>query len=534
MNWKRLTIPLFLSLGVLYFCSLNSISLTDPDEVFYSLTAKEMADTQSFITPVIFGHPQFEKPPLFYWSLMGSFELFGVNPAAARLVPVLCGIIGVLMTFLFCRRVFGDEIAHLSAMVLATSALYLFMSKAVLTDIMLSVFMAAAFYAFYLWVLEGKQFWLNAFAVSAGLAVLTKGPVAITILLLTAVIYLCWLKEFKLLREFALNPWVLIFLGVAVPWYAAVIYKHGRAFIDEFLIHDNWHRVIYAEHKKSDTWFFYPMIMTVGLFPWTFYLLMMGRRWKEFSRECLYFLVWMGVTFLVFQRAHSKLASYILPIVPAMVILLSVSLSSVKAHGRRLKIVASLYGLLGAGVLIAPVFLKGMYPEYFWPQALCAVYLFGLAIIGSSVYLWRGNILKAITAKTFAMVLLFLVASMNIPAFLDHAVSDKYLRKIVHDLGYEGLPIVTNKLYARGIYFYTGNPVVVLDHNQQPFWSPHPIEVISDFSQINAFFQSKDRVMCVVKKRYKENLDQYFKGSRINRLIAQDGGKYVLMSEKIK
>jgi 4-amino-4-deoxy-L-arabinose transferase-like glycosyltransferase len=422
----------------------------------------------------------------------------------------------------------------MSAMVLATSMLYLVMSKAVLTDIMLSVCMMAAFYAFYLWVLEGKQIWLNAFAVFAGLAVLTKGPVAIIILLLAGLIYLCWLKEYKLLREFVLNPWVLIFIVVAVPWYAAVIFKYGRTFVDEFIVHDNWHRILYAEHKKSDTWYFYPMVMTAGLFPWTFYLMMIGRRWKEFSRECLFFLIWIGVTFIIFQRAHSKLASYILPVIPAMVILLSISLSAIKDKDRRFIGLACMYGLLGVGIIIAPFILQKHFPEYLWPQAVWALRLFGLAIIGSAVYLWRGHVLKAMIAKSLAMLLIFLIASIQIPSSLDRAAADKYLSQIVHEQGYEGLPIVTNKLFARGIYFYTGNPVVVMDHNKQPFWSPHPIDVISDVAETKAFFEDKDRVLCVLKKSYKKSLDETFKEQRNNRVLAKDGAKLVILSEKIK
>ena len=131
------------------YCGLpNRLSLTDPDEVFYSQTAKEMTQQGSLVTPIIFGHPQYEKPPLFYWLLMAAFELDGVTRTAARSVPALCGLFGVIATFLFCRRVFNARIAWLAAILLATSAIYLVLSMAVLTDIALSMFMMVAFYCF--------------------------------------------------------------------------------------------------------------------------------------------------------------------------------------------------------------------------------------------------------------------------------------------------------------------------------------------------------------------------------------------------
>src|SRR5438093_9319026 len=115
MTKRVWTIVLVLIVAVLYCGALNRLSLTDPDEVFYSQTAKEMLQQDSLVTPLIFGHPQYEKPPLFYWLLMTAFEVDGVTRAAARSVPALCGLLGVIATFLFCRRVFNAEIAWLSA-----------------------------------------------------------------------------------------------------------------------------------------------------------------------------------------------------------------------------------------------------------------------------------------------------------------------------------------------------------------------------------------------------------------------------------
>ena len=63
--------------GVVYFAGLNAFPLSDPDEVFYAQTAREMLERHSVLTPLMFGQPQFEKPPLTYWCLMASFKVFG-------------------------------------------------------------------------------------------------------------------------------------------------------------------------------------------------------------------------------------------------------------------------------------------------------------------------------------------------------------------------------------------------------------------------------------------------------------------------
>lgn len=129
---RLLNIFLVCTILVLYFGSLTVVNLTDPDEVFYSMTAQEMIEHNSFLTPFIFDQPQFEKPPLFYWGLMASFKMFGVHTFTARLVPVMCGLFGLLTTFLFCRRVFSERIAYFVTLMLSASVLYLGMSKAFL------------------------------------------------------------------------------------------------------------------------------------------------------------------------------------------------------------------------------------------------------------------------------------------------------------------------------------------------------------------------------------------------------------------
>ena len=104
MKERLIAVLLLMGIGLLFLSGLNAVPLTDPDEVFYVETAKSMIETENFLTPVMFGHPQFEKPPLFYWMLMWSFHHFGVVPAAARLVPALVGVFGVLATFWFASN----------------------------------------------------------------------------------------------------------------------------------------------------------------------------------------------------------------------------------------------------------------------------------------------------------------------------------------------------------------------------------------------------------------------------------------------
>ncbi len=531
---RSLAAIVFLLVAALYLGALTPIALTDPDEVFYSQTAREMIDQHTLLTPVLFGHPQFEKPPLLYWCLIGSFRIFGMSPFAARLVPVSFGAFGIIATFLFCRRLFGEKAAGISAVLLGTSGLYLVMSDIVLTDIALTALMAAALYCFYLWFLERADSHLYGFATAAALAVLTKGPVALVIVVSTAVIFLALQKDLAAIRRFLVHPWVLLFAALSMPWYAYAWAKYGRAFIDEFIVRDNWDRILYAEHPRNDHWWFYPAILFFGLFPWTSYLVLIGRRWKEFRSAHVFFAVWFAVTFLVFQIAHSKLPSYVLPAFPALIIPAGLALSSWEGRSRRGTALSFVHGFFGVALCVLPSFPRlTEYGPYVWHAAVFALRLMGVLVIVASVALWRGKVLQAVAVEAAGVVLLALLIALSIPESVDRATTSRYVADIVAREGYEGQPVVTTKQLARGIHFYTGNPVVVLHPVKQPWWSPHPVEVLTTNEEITRYFASRSRVICVLQRSSIEELQRLFNGKRLSRVVARDGGKIVLVSEKI-
>src|SRR5947209_17842055 len=81
-----------------------SYPLIEPDEGRYAEIGREMLTSGDWVVPTLNGRPYLDKPPLFYWLLAGSFELFGVSARAARLVPALAALLTVLATFAFGRR----------------------------------------------------------------------------------------------------------------------------------------------------------------------------------------------------------------------------------------------------------------------------------------------------------------------------------------------------------------------------------------------------------------------------------------------
>jgi 4-amino-4-deoxy-L-arabinose transferase-like glycosyltransferase len=508
---------------------MNALPLMDTDEVFYAQTAREMLDNGSLLTPLLFGQPNFEKPPLTYWLLMASFKLFGVHAASARLVPAIFGLLGALATYLFAKRILPKGTAALGALILATGMLYLGQCIGLLTDMVFSVLVAGSLYCFYLWFAEKRDAFLHLFALLLALAVLTKGPVGFVIALLGIVLFLRLTANNATLKSFIFHPWWLVFTAVAAPWYLYAAITYGRAFTWEFLVHDNWHRILRAEHGNLDTWYFYPVLMVVGIFPWTAFLAFLGATFWKYRTPVLFLGSWVLATWGIFAMAHSKLPSYILPLFPALAIALAISLESFTGLRRRTAVAAAISFLFGIGMLAVPFLAKGPFAAELRP-ILLAVAGLGATQLAVGVLLLARRFAPALALAAGGFLAAVLVGSLTLPASAAAGLTDAGIPKIVAEQGLAGQTIVTSKFYVRGVRFYTGSPVVVMDTRPNPFWSPHPVPLLTKDDEVRAFFDAKERVLCVIRPADLERLNRLFAGTRTQNVISSAFDRVVVLS----
>ncbi len=517
--------------GLTYVAGLNVLPLTDPDEVFYAQTAREMLQHHSLLTPLMFGHPQFEKPPLTYWCLMASFQAFGVTPWAARLIPALFGMLGVAATYLLGRRVLPERTAALAALIQASCLVCLGQSIALLTDMVFTSLIVVSMWGFYLWFAERRQRFLYLFAVAAALAVLTKGPVGIIAELLGIVAFLLVTRSREALRSFLLHPWWLVFGVLAAPWYLYAALTYGRAFTWEFLVHDNWDRILRAEHTNFDNQYFYPAVIVVGLIPWTPLLAYLGAGWKKHRSLATFLGMWFLAVYVIFAIAHSKLASYILPLFPALAVLLALSLESIEGTRRRTAVAAALFMLFGAGMIAAPWLAHGPLAAELRPLLL-AVAAFGVVQVACGALLLMRRLAPVVALNAAGFLAIVLLGFLSVPAAATDGFTDAGMPRIVAEQGLAGQTIVASKLYARGVNFHTGNPIAVMDTRANPFWSPHPIPVLWQDDQIRAFFDDKAKVLCVIRPGDVRRLDRLFAGLRTQTVLSDQFDRMVVLSVK--
>ena len=148
-NEKLLIVVLVLFSAAIFLIGLGRMPLTDPDEVFFAETCREMLERGEWLTPYIFGKPQFEKPPFYYWLVLFGFKTFGINEFAARIGSALFGIIGVIGIYLLGKLLVSRKTGFFSGIVLATSLMYIILSRACVTDMVLSVFILYVFLFFF-------------------------------------------------------------------------------------------------------------------------------------------------------------------------------------------------------------------------------------------------------------------------------------------------------------------------------------------------------------------------------------------------
>jgi 4-amino-4-deoxy-L-arabinose transferase-like glycosyltransferase len=508
---KRISI-LFLICCALFLLGNNLFSLTDPDEVFYSLTAKEMAAKNEWLTPFIFGQPQFEKPPLIYWLLEIAFKTFGESPFSARLFPAVFATLGVMAVYFLGLMGFKDERkAFLSALVLATCAFYAGMGKTVFTDMVFSVFILGALTMFMLGFTGRRRQGIGfiGFYIFCALATLTKSPIGLLIPQAAVILFLLYQRQINFLKNWWVPTGVLLYLVLALPWYVYIYDQYGRAFIQEFFYNDHWRRLLAAEHRGNDHWFFYPMTMVAGLFPWSLFLLAawvdLFKRLKSSVTVIDYLcLSWILAVLMVFQMAHSKLASYILPLFPALALMTGNFLGNGLSHIQDRKKIQnllcvsfSLLAVLGMAVMIGHKFyrhyISSLFPMYFLSGSLIALWGIGITLA------LKDRFQTALYVLALSLCPVFLTAFMvrtDIEGYVSSYEASEYIPQ--RSLGV--MTVLTSKANARGIRYYTGQDVAVVDFSGKPFFSPHPVPILDTTDKVISLLEGQHLTLGVVRK----------------------------------
>jgi 4-amino-4-deoxy-L-arabinose transferase-like glycosyltransferase len=410
---RRTLFALLAGFAIAWFCNLGYRHLVKPDEGRYADIPREMIASGDWLTPRINGYRYFEKPPLQYWATAVSLSAFGMNEWAARLWPGLTGFLGVLLVYWAGNRLFGPPAGLLGAAVTASSALYSIIGHLLTLDMALSFFMSVAVFAFAVAQVEadepGRRRWMLCGWAAMALAVLTKGLVGVVLPAGAVAAYVLVQRDWTLLRRLYLVRGGLLFLAIAAPWFVMVSLANPE-FARFFFIHEHFERFLTKEHDRyQPAWYFLPVLL-IGIMPWIVALLPALRdAWRRSGSAFdarRFLLLWCAVVFVFFSASDSKLVGYILPLFPALALLIGDYLASA---GRSVLLAQSaLAAVLGIALAAA-----APWAPDFASEAVPPLLLEGYVpwLIAAGLALLAGGIFSAA----------FLVRGMRVPAALSLA-----------------------------------------------------------------------------------------------------------------
>lgn len=349
------------ALLAVYLVQIGSFPLADPDEGRYAEIPREMLASGDWVTPHLNGVVYFEKPPLLYWLTALSFRVFGPGEAAARAVPALSGVASVLLVFALGRWLLSERAAWLGAAALATSPLFFVTSQLLLTDALLTACMTATLVCVYAaHRAERKRGWVVATAACAACGVLAKGVVALLLPGVAALAFLSLRRDGRTLRALLRPEGLLAFAAVAAPWFVLMARRHPD-FLRFFFLQEHVERFTGGLLHAESVLYYVPVLLG-GPLPWTalaagLALSRVGRRaFGEIPAEARLFLgLWAGVILVFFSFSGAKLATYVVPALPPLALLLGGWLDRVAARGdlsaRATRAGAIAFALCGAAAL---------------------------------------------------------------------------------------------------------------------------------------------------------------------------------------
>lgn len=504
---KYLLVWLGLILIILFLNNSNT-SFWDQDEAAYAGFALRMNETGNYLVPDFTWSEPHRKTPFHFWSIAGSYQLFGANEFATR-IPSILAILGSLFSLYFLgKKTFGRDIAMLAALIMGTSLLPS-LGKVSVTDATLLMFETIAFLAVWAYIQTGKWtslLWL--FLTIAG-GTLVKGP---PILIVTGG-SLALMVFFGPNRVRAFTAGIVTIFGIMplLVWGRIAWLSDGGTFISWLI---DW----YILKRTSGTVFgqtgppgYYLLVFLLAFLPWLPMFVHALREYFKnlFSKEKrsnfdMFLFFWFSCGWFFYEIVPSKLPAYAIAAYPALALLMAKSILSLNEdHINTNKWIKGGWWLqvifivaISAGLIfgLAPI----LNEEGKWICYLIALFLFTfsmsqrLAIKGS----WGKQ--GWIFFPAFGLGFLLLVWGLLIPSFEFERSATKRLANELKTLGAQEV-VITQDFDLPSLPFY-------LEQNKIPYSIQETPELWSSAFSSNKkrhFVFSEDKL-----KQFIENVPQ--------------------------
>jgi 4-amino-4-deoxy-L-arabinose transferase-like glycosyltransferase len=366
---------------LIYVPAMFQPGLLDDADSVHAEASKEILLRHDWVTLYVDGVRYLEKSPLMYWAVAASFKVFGVGEWQARL-PLALGIAALMfVSYLFARRVFGNQGGLYAGLIAATAPGFYVFTRFLIPDVLVAMWLTATLYFFFIAMEqirargEASRWVCWGMAATCALNVLTKSLIGIVFPAIIILVYLFVTGELRKIAKLRILSGALVFLAIAAPWHIlASIRNPGSAsslgkgfawfyFINEQFLRYLGKRVPY-DYDKVPLLLFWAFLL-LWLIPWAAFAFSAMKEipipWRqriqdldERGRANLLFGVW-ALLILLFFSFSSRQEYYNLPAVPALALPIAgwlecESKSELRSRERRAARIASSV-MLGIGAV---------------------------------------------------------------------------------------------------------------------------------------------------------------------------------------
>lgn len=316
----------------------------DRDEAYFAQATKQMVETGNYVDIHYQGDVRYRKPIGIYWLQAGfvkAAQAFGVPAAREKIwlyrLPSLVGALGAVLATYWCALAFvSGRAAVMAALMVGASVLLGIEARLAKTDAVLLCTIVVAMGALaraYMLPRQGSAaaasrvdwriaalFWT---ALAAG--ILDKGPVNLMVIGLAALTLSIversarWLKA---LRPIAGAAWMIL---LVLPWFVAIYWRAGDAFLVNSVGHDMLAKIGGGQEAHGAPPGYYIILFFVTFFPGSALApAAVPAIWSMRRQLAVRFLLaWLVPSWIVFELVPTKLPHYVLPLYPAIAILLA-------------------------------------------------------------------------------------------------------------------------------------------------------------------------------------------------------------------
>jgi len=494
---KAIRILLVLFCGsVLFFFNLGGWDLWNPDEPRYAQIAKEMLKSGNFIIPHLNGEVYYDKPPLFFALIALSYKLIGeINSFSARLPSAFFGLLTLILVFYFGKRLKNETTGLISALVLATSFQFFWLSRRANIDVTLVFFTTLSIFSFYVGASYQRKKWLLYLIgySSMALGFFAKLQPALVVPFLAIVPYFVWKRGIRFILDKSHIPGIIVFLSLMLWWSLITFKAQGVDYLKGLLWEKSASTFLESSgHNRPIYYYLYDF--PLQFLPWTFlWVSTVIFLIRKKDADGIFLLSWFWLVFVFFSLAEAKRGLYLLPIFPAASLMVGHFLEEIKEGDKLVEYPFFALGLLFLlFAIVAPI--AGIYGKKFLSQAPFMGIMFAIiAAIGGVIILFLKNNVKRFGITVVCCVIMYFVCCWKIfPAINPYASYRPFCEKIMK-IYEEGDELVVYKLQGAEINFYTG----ILFLNR-----------VYDETTLKDLLLKK-RVICVLKKSDLQSLQGF-------------------------